>query len=348
MLSAVLNAPGDLELVDRPIPEPGPGEVLLAVEATTLCGTDLRVLRGEKTSGVRPGVVIGHEIAGRVAAVGQGVRAYQVGRQATVSIVVSCGGCDACFGDLEHLCRNLELFGYGIDGGLSEYLLVPERAVRRGNVIQTDAELPPTHLALAEPLSCCLNAADQYQVRPGDTVVVLGAGPIGLLHTQLALASGAKEVLVANRGAERRQVAERLGAALTVDPSTEDLAAIVRERTGGRGAEVVVVCIGVPELAQLALDVAAIGGRVNYFAGFPKGSTSAMEPNVIHYEELVVTGGSNARRRDVVRAVAMLEKGMIDAEQIVTHTFGLAQVQEAMTAVADKTGIKIAVVPTSR
>ena len=348
MLAAQLNAPEDLELVEKDRPTAGPGEVLLKIEANTMCGTDYRLYTGAKTAGVRPGVVPGHEIAGRIEEIGDGVDdivpGLEVGQQATVSIVVSCGHCRNCLNDREHLCVNLELFGYAIDGGLQEYMIVPERALRRGNLITTSEELDPKALCLAEPISCCLNGLDQFKVEAGDTVAVLGAGPIGLIHAQLALASGAKHVFVTNRGEERREVANRLGAT-GVGP--DEIADRVNAVTDGAGADVVIVCIGTPDLAQDALELAAEGGRVNYFAGFPKDSTSVMEPNLIHYKELQVTGGSNARRRDVVRAIKLLETGLINVDEIVTHTFPLSKVKDAYAAVNDRLGVKICVVPDS-
>ena len=348
MLAAQLNAPEDLELVEKDRPTAGPGEVLLKIEANTMCGTDYRLYTGAKTAGVRPGVVPGHEIAGRIEEIGDGadgiVPGLAVGQQATVSIVVSCGHCRNCLNDREHLCVNLELFGYAIDGGLQEYMIVPERALRRGNLITTSEELDPKALCLAEPISCCLNGLDQFKVEAGDTVAVLGAGPIGLIHAQLALASGAKHVFVTNRGEERREVANRLGAT-GVGP--DEIADRVNAVTDGAGADVVIVCIGTPDLAQDALELAAEGGRVNYFAGFPKDSTSVMEPNLIHYKELQVTGGSNARRRDVVRAIKLLETGLINVDEIVTHTFPLSKVTDAYAAVNDRLGVKICVVPDS-
>lgn len=124
--------PHDFQLTERPAPEPGPGEVLLRIEATTLCGTDLRLITGAKTAGVRPGVVLGHEVAGRIEAVGDGVDGLPVGAQATVPIVVSCHRCRQRLAGREHFCEDLELVGYGIDGGLAEYLLMPARAVAGG------------------------------------------------------------------------------------------------------------------------------------------------------------------------------------------------------------------------
>ena len=216
MPALVLNGPGDVQLTEKPIPTPGPGEVVLAVEATTICGTDLRIMSGEKTTGVRPGVTLGHEIAGRIASLGEGVEGLTAGQQATVSIVVSCGTCRACLTGREHLCSRCELVGYGIDGGLAPWLRVPARAVRRGNIISVAAEMPATRLALAEPLSCVLNGHRRHSgVNPGETVVIIGGGAIGLLHTELNLACGAGRVIVCEKHADRRDRAAAMGAVTT-------------------------------------------------------------------------------------------------------------------------------------
>ncbi|WP_108772974.1 alcohol dehydrogenase catalytic domain-containing protein [Cutibacterium namnetense] len=343
MPALVLNGPGDVQLTEKPIPTPGPGEVVLAVEATTICGTDLRIMSGEKTTGVRPGVTLGHEIAGRIASLGEGVEGLTAGQQATVSIVVSCGTCRACLTGREHLCSRCELVGYGIDGGLAPWLRVPARAVRRGNIISVAAEMPATRLALAEPLSCVLNGHRRHSgVNPGETVVIIGGGAIGLLHTELNLACGAGRVIVCEKHADRRDRAAAMGAVTTCP---EHLSEVVAEHTGGYGAELVIVAIGHNELAEESLSLAAPGGRVSWFAGFPKGSMASITPNTVHYQELTVSGGSNAGRADVHRAVDMLEGGDIDEAPIVTHTFGLSQWTEAVDAVRGHAGVKIAIDP---
>ncbi len=345
MLAAVLHSPNNLTVQEIPTPTAGPGEILLKIDTTTMCGTDGRLLTGAKTSGVIPDIVLGHEIAGTIAEVGEGVEGYPIGAQATVSIVVSCNACPQCLNGLEHLCANLDLVGYGINGGFAEYMLMPAHAVKSGNVIMPPAPLPSRTLALAEPLSCVLNGQEQMRIEPGDTVVVLGAGPIGLLHTQLARYCGARQVIVTNRGEERRKLALTMGATLALDPTTDDVKQAVLDVTRGQGADAVVVCIGAVELANLAIDLARPGGRVNYFAGFPRGSTSVMEPNLIHYKELVVTGGSNAPRRQVQRAVDLLAAGAIDADKIVTAAFGIRDIMTAFEYVQEKKAMKVAIEP---
>jgi len=344
MNAAVLEDVGRLRLRRVRRPEPGPGEVVLKIEANTICGTDLRIVSGAKTAGVRPGVILGHEFAGRVAAVGDGVAGVPVGAQATCSIVVGCLRCAACQSGREHLCENLILFGYELDGGLAEYLLVPRIAMEHGNlVVVVERELPATTLALAEPVSCCLNGARQVAVAPGETVVVLGAGPIGLLHIALAQLAGATIFATGRPG--RLEAALSLGATEAFDLTGDALTREIMHRTGGRGADVVIVAAGDLSLANQALELAAIGGRVNYFAGFPKGSAATMDPNLIHYRELLVSGGSNARRADVARAVGLLSSGALDVGSMVTHQFPLSELDEAMAAVRQRRGLKVAVVP---
>ena len=343
MNAAVLEDVGRLRLRRVRRPEPGPGEVVPKIEANTICGTDLRIVSGAKTAGVRPGVILGHEFAGRVAAVGDGVAGVPVGAQATCSIVVGCLRCAACQSGREHLCENLILFGYELDGGLAEYLLVPRVAMEHGNLVVVERELPATTLALAEPVSCCLNGARQVAVAPGETVVVLGAGPIGLLHIALARLAGATIFATGRPG--RLEAALSLGATEAFDLTGDALTREIMQRTGGRGADVVIVAVGDLSLVNQALELAAFGGRVNYFAGFPKGSAATMDPNLIHYRELLVSGGSNARRADVARAVGLMSSGALDVGSMVTHQFPLSELDEAMAAVRQRRGLKVAVVP---
>ncbi|MDO4888187.1 MAG: alcohol dehydrogenase catalytic domain-containing protein [Actinomycetaceae bacterium] len=343
MKAAVLAGIDDLSLTRVARPEPGPGEVLLKVEANTICGTDLRIISGAKTAGVRRGVIMGHEFAGRVEAVGEGVT-VPVGAQATCSIVVSCQRCRRCLSGHEHLCENLVLFGYELDGGLAEYLLVPKVAMDHGNLMLVERELPATTLALAEPVSCCLNGARQVRVKPGDTVVVLGTGPIGLLHIALARLAGSTAIFASGR-AGRLEPALAMGATEAFDLTGEALTREIMRRTDGRGADVVIVAVGDLALANQALELAAIGGRVNYFAGFPKGSTTTFDPNLIHYKELNVGGGSNARRADVALAVELLSSGRLDVAGVVSHEYPLDEVDAAIEAVRQRKGLKVAVRP---
>lgn len=345
MRGFTFQGPGRAELTELPDPKPGPGEILLKVEANTVCGTDLRIMRGEKTKGVRLGVVLGHEASGTVAELGAGVEGYEVGQLCGVSPIFTCGVCRYCQGGLANLCDDGLTVGYDVDGGLGEWMVIPEVGVRGGRLVKAPAGLPPEQLSLAEPLACVLNGQDQYRVAVGETVVILGAGPIGLFHLQLAVIAGAGQVIVSDPSASRRKVAAELGATVTVDPTSEDLAAIVGDATGGFGANVVVVCIGRPQLVNDGLNLVGKRGRVSIFAGLADKGWAEIEANLIHYREITLLGAANSGVADYERAVALLASGRIDGARMVTHRFPLERAAEAIESVAGGEGIKVAVLP---
>ncbi len=345
MIAAVFRGPGELEVAEVETPKIGPDEVLVEVGANTVCGTDVRILRGEKTRGIARDVVLGHELAGHVAEVGRNVRGYEVGAPVALDPIISCRRCYFCRRGMENICPNLKIVGNVVNGGLSEYTRVPAEAVEAGNLHVAHEDLPSEHLALAEPLSTCIRGLENYRVDLDDTVLVLGAGPIGLFHVQLALLAGAGTVIVSNPSQARRGYAQELGAHVTVDPTSEDLSEVVAEHTDGLGADVAIVCIGRPQLVNDALRLTRKGGRVNVFAGLAGAGWAEVEANLIHYNELVVTGASGSRRRDFEMAVRLIESGRVRVDAMVTHRFPLREAVKAIEATADREGIKVAVMP---
>ena len=343
MLAAVMRGAGDLAVEEVPTPEPGPGEVLVRVGANTICGTDLRILRGEKTSGVELPVILGHETAGHVVAAGPGVDGYAEGVPVAMAPVIPCLRCFACRHDLENICEDGRIMGYAPDGGMAQYMLVPADAVAAGCLFVAREDLPSEQLAPAEPLAAVVAGQRWSRVEPDDVVLVLGAGPIGLLHLQLARHSGAREVIVSEPSAGRRAAAEQLGASVAVEPG--DVAAAVEDHSGGVGADAAIVCIGVPGLVGEAIHLVRPGGRVNAFAGFPAGSVAEIDPNAVHYRQVVLTGSANSRRRDYETALRLIEGGHIDTAAMVTHRFGLPDVLDALGKVGADDAIKVAVLP---
>ena len=345
MLAAVFNGPNDMRVQEVPTPEIADDEILIRVGANTICGTDVRVLRGEKTSGIRHPSIIGHETAGHVAEVGKRVRGYEVGAPVAMAPVVPCRRCWCCTHGLENVCTNDRIMGYEIDGGLSEYMRIPADAVAAGNLFVAREDLPSAYLALAEPLSCCVNGQKRSGVGLDDSVLIMGAGPIGIFHLQLARLAGANPVIVSEPNAQRREFARSLGADVVVDPTVEDVTAVVMEATHGIGADRVIVCIGSPELANQGIETARKGGNVNLFAGFPGQGWSEVSANLIHYKELVVTGTSNSRRADYEVALRLIESGRVDVAPMVTHRYGLDRIDEAFAAAVSGDAIKVAVLP---
>ncbi|MGV8876303.1 MAG: zinc-binding dehydrogenase [Rhodoglobus sp.] len=345
MRAVVYKAPGDVEVMDVDTPVVGDGDVLLRVLSNTICGTDLRIAKGIKRKGVIAPRVLGHEVAGEVAQVGKNVTGVSVGDTVGLSPTFSCGSCTECQRGFFHLCRNAEVLGHQTDGGLADYLLVPARAVRDGVLVPYSITADPVAISLAEPLSCVIHGQRFLDISFGDVVLVIGGGAIGLMHARLAKLAGASTVIVSEPVEFRRLIAVEFGADVTVDPTTENLAEVIDGVTNGDGADVVIVCIGVPALVNEALTLARKRARVSLFAGFPTDQSSPIDSNLIHYKELTIVGSSNSTVVDYQQAVDLIERGAIDTARLVTHRFSVDQYEEAVDMINHPDALKVAIIP---
>jgi len=345
MLAAVFQGPGQMEVTEVDTPDIGADEVLVKVGANTICGTDVRIFRGEKTKGIHPPTILGHEMAGHIYQVGKRVRGYEVGAPVAIAPVIACQRCFYCQNGMENVCPNQKILGYDVKGGLSEYVRIPADAIAAGNLFVVQNDLPSEYLALAEPLACCVNGHHRSQIRLNSSVLIMGSGPIGLFHLQLSLLAGARTVIVSDPSAPRRAVASAFGAHITIDPTVEDLPSLVSEVTGGLGVDSIIICIGVTTLVNDALNMARQRGCINIFAGLAAKGWAEIEANLIHYKELEVTGSANSRRADYQTALQLIESGRIKVEQMVTDRFPLRSACEALDKVAGGEGLKIAVLP---
>ncbi|AKX93226.1 zinc-dependent dehydrogenase [Neomoorella thermoacetica] len=345
MKALVFEGPNELKLRDVPLPEPGEDEILVKVAACLICGTDLRIFRGAKTRGVRIPSILGHEFAGVVEATGVNVKEFHVGDRVGVAPVIPCHTCFYCKNGLENVCANRTALGYEYEGAFAEYVCIPAPAVKGGNVYHLPSNISLEEAALAEPLACCLNGHHNSKVKLGDVVVILGAGPIGLMHLQLAKSSGASYVIISEPNEHRRAIAKEFGADRVVDPQTEDLNSIVKNVTDGLGADIIFLAIGIPALAQDALTLVKKGGTINFFAGFSVGDKAALDVNLIHYNEIKITGTSAARRDDYRKALDLIAKGKVKASKMITHRFPLDKAEEAFRIAGSSQGIKVAIIP---
>lgn len=343
MKAAILRAPNVLEVADMATPQAGPGELILSIRAATVCGTDLRILSGKKTKGIRFPSVIGHEFSGVVVEAGAGVTGFSTGDRVCMDPVVPCRACAYCKAGLENVCQNRQAMGYEFDGAFAQYIRIPAIALQAGNVFKMPEGMSFEAAALSEPLACCINGQKNAQVGLGDSVVILGAGPIGLMHAALAKAAGARQVIISEPHAGRRQAALERGVNVACDPTRENLLELVRQKTEGLGADVVILAIGVPALANEALSLVRKGGRVNLFAGFSQGDMSSIDVNLIHYNEITVTGASALSRSGYELALNMLSTGQIDATSLITHRYGVDDSLAAFEAAASGKAIKVAI-----
>lgn len=345
MKAAVFEGAGNLQLKEVPTPQAGRDGMVIKVGANTVCGTDLRILRGEKSEGIDVGTILGHEIAGYVVEIGEEVQGFEVGDLVAINPTVPCGRCHYCNRGVEHLCLHASLYGYRIDGGLAEYVKITPQTLQRGGVYKVASHVSPPEAALSEPLGCVINGVRNYEPKLGDSVLIIGAGPIGLLHTQMVKHVGVSQVVVSDMSESRRALAAQLGATHTINPTEVDPVEYMKDLTGGLGADVSVICIGRPELLNQALAATRRRGHVSAFAGFPKNVMAQMDPNLIHYSELTVTGGSNCAVATQEMAVKLIEEGVINMKALHTHTFSLDDVHEGIEFVSSGEGVKVAIVP---
>jgi L-iditol 2-dehydrogenase len=332
-----------IELTDvlRPrVPNDG---ILLAVRACGICGSDLRRWReGPDPSGT---VIPGHEFAGVVTEVGGLVTDYQVGEHLAVAPDVHCGTCFYCERGMTNQCDRLRLIGItpGYDGGLAEYAVLSGEILRGGIVHRAPESLTFPQAALAEPLSSVLAAHAQAGTTLGDTVVVMGAGPIGCLHIAVAHLRGAT-VILSEPSAMRREMAAPFAPDLVLDPTAQDVVAEVRRATGGRGAETAICANPVASTHTQAVELVRKRGTVVLFGGLPKASPmTSLDANRIHYGEIRVVGSFSYHPSFHALALDVIARGLIDSQKVITHTFRLDEIGRAFEAVAGGEALKVMV-----
>jgi L-iditol 2-dehydrogenase len=344
MLAARFYAPMDVRLEHQPIPQPGPGEVLLQVAAATTCGTDLKAFRrGHPLLFRRTPAGFGHEVAGVIARTGTGVTTCAEGDAVVVANSAPCLRCFFCRRGRLSLCEDLLL----LNGAYAEYLLVPERIVRL-NLYHLPAGTSFVAAALCEPLACALHGVDASDIQPGDTVAILGAGPLGLFLSAAAKLRGAR-VIITGRGSQRLEMARSFGADIVIDVAScsaeEQRAAVVRETDGGRGVDVVIEAVGAPETWELAATLARPGGLVNFFGGCPSNTRVTLATRPLHYSELTLKGVFHHTPAYFAQALDLIASKQIDAEAMVTGRYPLSALLEVFDLLLHKQGIKYALIP---
>lgn len=338
------NYPNNYEVTDIEKPVCGEDEIVVHMRAAALCGTDKRIFTGAKTKGVRPDSVVGHEICGDIAEVGSKVEGLAVGERVAIANVIPCGHCPACLSGRENACTNRKAIGYEFNGGFEEYIRIPRICIESGNVVKLPENVSYEAGALIEPLACCIRGLRNTGTGFNDTVLIIGAGPIGLMHLELSKISGASKVIVSELDADKRELAAQLGADRVVDSANEDLAAIIAEETNGFGVDRIVMAIGVTGLVNDTLKLAKKGGTVCLFAGFPKGKTADIDPSIIHYNELNVTGSTAYKRIDYLQAADMVKNGLIDLDAIVSARYSLDDFREALDLHMSGKALKVVIV----
>jgi L-iditol 2-dehydrogenase len=345
MKAAIFHGPGDLRISEVTQPAIAADELLVKTAACAVCGSDLRTYRFGARNITEP-VVLGHEISGTIAEIGAATTQFSVGQRVAIAPAVPCGECGYCRRGIETMCDHLRSIGYEFNGGLAEYVVVPATAVRAGCVNLIPDNVSFTEAAIAEPLACVINAQELVGVGEADTVVILGAGPVGCLHANLARIRGARRVMLVEIRPERLRLAEGFDVDLVIDGSREDVRTRVMQETDGHGASVVIVAAPSHRAQEEAVTLAAKRGRINLFGGLPKTDPFVrLDANLVHYRELFVIGSYGSRPVHNRMALNLLASGRIETSKLIGLILPLDRVLEGLRAVEEGTVLKAVVCP---
>lgn len=320
MKAVVVRAPMDFGLEEVPKPECPPGGLLLKVVACGLCGSDLRTLRNGHRKVTLPWI-LGHEISGEVAELGDRYQGpWHRGDRLSVAPLVYCGRCDFCRSGQYELCEDYREIAQAWPGGFAEFLAIPAEAIERGTIRPVPENLDMLLAAIAEPVSSCIHAQEKGSIGLGDTVVIMGAGPIGCIHIALARARGADAIIAVDVNTHRLAQARRFQPDALVDATQGDVPNEIRKLTGGRGAEVVITANPSPQAQVQAVEMARKGGRILLFGGLPEtDSRPQIDMNLVHYNALHVIGTTIFAPRHHRQALQLLADGRIDGQTLITH-----------------------------
>lgn len=338
MKAVVLHGPGDLRFEDIVEPTLPPGGILVRPAFAGICGSDVRTWR-HGSPRIRGTQVMGHEFAGHVTA--SDVADVLVGTPVAVCPGAPCGVCRACSAGNANLCAHRSVLGYDLPGGMAELVAVPADWIRTGGVVALDPARPVEYGALVEPLHTVLNGQDQARIADGDSVLVLGLGPIGVLHVASARSRGAAPVVGVDPDEARVAVARRILGAPDIGPMVDGWQARARARVDGGGFDVVVVAVGSRQAVAGAIELTQAGGRILAFAGMPPASQMLeLDMNALHYRQLSIAGAFGGTPEHFGRAAAWLRGSTFDVAAFSPLRFALADAVEAFASVQRGDGLK--------
>lgn len=339
MRAALLYGKEDLRIEEIDTPKIAGNEALVKVEACGVCGTDARVYHQGIEKRWKSPIIMGHEIAGPIVELGEETSGFSVGDRVTVAPICGCGTCSFCLSGMENLCREAIVVGANYDGGYAEYMKIPALYMVSRGLVKLPDGMSYEVGTLAEPVSCCLHGMLKAGVKPGDNVVVIGDGPIGLIHLRLAKALGASRVAVTGHHDERLELAKQLGANLTINSKNEDPVKGIFDFTGGEGAERVIVAVGAIRAIDEGVKMLRDGGSIVIFGQYAEPSAMVkLDPDLFNFSEITAVGSVDATMEEFYRSVSMLQT--LGLEPLITHKFPFESILEAIETVWTRRGSK--------
>lgn len=345
MKAAVLEGIDKMDVKEVETPKAGDDNLLVRVRSCAVCGSDIRIFHYGNPR-VKPPQIIGHEIAGDVVEVGSRVKRFKPGDRVAIGADVPCGECSFCRDGIGNNCLINYAMGYQFPGGFAEYLLVDPMVINYGPIHKIPGDLDYDEAAIAEPLACCINGLELAWLSLNDIIVIIGAGPVGCMMAELAKIMGARKVIVSQRSKTRLEMAREYDIDVLISSTEEDFTQRVMEETDGLGADVVVTAAATLEAQVQAIPVVKKRGRINLFAGLPKGTPPlSLDSNAIHYKECYLFGSHGSTPRHHRVALELLASGRMNAKKYISHNFPLDQIMEAFRTVESRQGMKVVVNP---
>lgn len=338
------------EIEDPRCPNDG---LLVRVHAGAICGTDLKIMKcqdvkiekGKVTSMDIPRITC-HELSGVIEQIGSKAEGFKCGDKVVVAPTIPCLNCAMCEKGYYEMCMNVQVIGYHRDGGFAELLKVDGDVLAAGCVFKVPDNMSLDAAALTEPLSCAVNCLELSPVSKGDSVLVMGAGPLGLMMADLARHLGAEKVFLAGVGTEQLEKAKGFNIDATIAQSNQDIEEEINKLTDGLGVDLVVTACPAPEAQQVAMKVVAKKGKVNFFGGLPRDkSIVELDTNLIHYKEITVVGTHGSAPRHVAKAMELQTEGKMDLGKYIETTFPLEEINDALKVAQGKGRLKIIIKP---
>ncbi|MHC1602397.1 MAG: alcohol dehydrogenase catalytic domain-containing protein [Methermicoccaceae archaeon] len=342
MKAAVLREVGHLDVVELDTPSCPDGGLLLESRACSICSTDVHMYRHGHHDLVLPRI-IGHEISGRIAEVGDKVEGVKKGERIQLAPGVACGGCRPCMRGHPNMCEHMKIFGFHLDGGFAEYVGVPEEALHAGCLIRIPPDLPYEQAALAEPLACCINAQELTRVGAGDTVAIIGAGPVGCLNAMLAKARGAERVFLIDMDSSRLEQAGKAMDVQCVDASSTDAVNALRSFCP-EGVDVVIIACRDSTATQDGIRMAGKNGKVCLFSGAPsEHMPMRIDTNELHYTQRQLVGAYGCTSAQCGQAIELMASKSVDVDWLITHRICLDDVGWGIKLAESKKSMKVVV-----
>lgn len=344
MLAVFYKKKGEIEIKDIPIPKIEQDEILLRVRAASICGTDIKIKHfGHFKNPDEKEIILGHEVSGEIFKVGKNLKMlYRKGDRISLAPNIGCGVCYQCINGYNNYCEKYEAIGVSMNGAFAEYMKIPYRYITQGNVVFLPDNISFEEASMCEPLSTVVNSSEAIDITPPDIVLIIGAGPMGVLHIMVSKLRGAQKVIVSEISDKRRKQALDFGADIVVNPQTENLKKIILNSSYSRGANVIIIAAPSGKAQEDSLELIASQGRINFFGGLPKGEDIIrLRSNIIHYKNIKLTGTTGQSPVQFRKALEIISSGNIDVNKLISARYSLKDADKAFKRAISEDVLKV-------